>query len=972
MISLRKAGPALIAGLLLLVLLANSVKYSPPQSGRESWADSLLNKMSLREQAGQLLSIAVYSNKDLKHEKLIDSLVTWWKPGGIIVFQGTPAKSSALVARWQAMSKVPMLVSMDAEWGPSMRLDSLPVFPRQMTLGSIRHDSLIRLMGQEIGRQLKILGVHLSYSPVVDVNNNPANPVINSRSFGQSPASVGIKSSAYMQGLHDAGILACAKHFPGHGDTEKDSHVTLPIVNASRTSLDSIHLPPFRELIGSGVDFVMTAHINIPLLDQRPNRPATLSENINRKLLREELGFRGVVVTDALNMKGVADYLSGAELIVEALKAGTDVLLMPNDAGLAVNAILDAVNAGTLDSAAISRSCRRVLLAKYDAGLHKEARYKANPNAAKEINSQYASTLIRQLYQSAIVAVKNDSSIMPMQHGPKTAVVNIGGRNQAAFNRKLSLFLQHERIDLMANPGSEGSAFLARLDSFDRVIINLNASSINASRNYGITPEALKLIGTISSRKSVILIIAGNPYLLNSIPAIEKIKVILVSHEDRPEAQEASALALCGAIPVDGKLPVSCGTFKEGHGLLLPVKGLGFVSPLNPGIAPVWAARIDSIVMQGIDQDAFPGCQVLIARNGSIIYHKSFGTLNDDSSEAVDELSLYDIASVTKVAASALAIMKLYEDGKIDIDQTLGFYLPELKGSNKEKLLIRDVLAHQARLKAWIPFYKETIPVEGNPLYSSQPDSLHSIQVSHNLYLRNDWPDTLYRRLIDSELESTKKYLYSDLGYYFLQRIVAKVSGMNLDAYVSKYFYEPLGLASLGFFPLQRFPIERVAPTEYDVSFRGCLIRGYVHDQGAAMLGGKAGHAGLFSNSFDLAIIMQMLLDGGVYKEKRYLNESTIREFTRQQFPIEGNRRALIFDRPNPSGGGQVADEASQRSYGHSGFTGTFVWADPANKMVYIFVSNRVYPNAGNQTINRLDTRRNIQSMAYKAFASAK
>lgn len=974
---LIEQGLRLFIPLLLLWLIGTGLRtaVNPPKSDqRLLWADSVMAGMDLTEQIGQLFMIQAYSNRGPEHTAFIDSIITRYKPGGICMFQGHPSDHMDRLNHWQAMSELPMLVAMDAEWGPSMRLDSLPVFPRQITQGAIRSDSLTELMGVEIARQLKILGVHLNFAPVVDVNNNPNNPVIGNRSFGESPWLVADKSLAYIRGLRRGGILSTAKHFPGHGDTEKDSHLTLPSIKASYKELDSIHLYPFRAAFTENVDAVMTGHLFIPAIDNRPGRAVSMSKAGITGLLRDSMHFQGIVVSDALGMKGVADYFAPGELSVQAFLAGNDVLLFPPDMKIAMQAMLDAVRNGVIDSSLIAASCRRILAAKYDAGLHHFSISEPR-QVTRRINEGNSDAIIAQMYRSALTLIRNYGQTLPLSTArqKKVAVITIGSGASSNFTDELSTYLDFTSFRLPQNPSySEIKRIVSKLDAYDISIISIHSTRLYAGNNYGVAQSTIDLIRLASASHSVVLNIAGSPYILSRLPVNDNIKVIMLSYEDHPEAGRAAAMGLCGAIRVDGRLPVSSGRyFPRGMGLELPKTILAHVNPQVLGIHPEDLAGIDSIALEGIMKSAYPGCRVLLARDGWIFYDKSFGSHTYDKKSPVRADDLYDLASLTKIAASTLALMRLSDEGLIDVDRTLGYYLEDVRGSNKENIVIREMMAHMARLVSWIPFYAETLPVSDTSIYSSRPGPGYSLQVASGVYIRDDYPDTMMRRVIDSDLEWRKRYLYSDIGYYLLQQIIEQVSHVSLDAYVDSVFYSPMGLRNISYRPLEHYSADRIPPTEKDVLFRKQLVHGYVHDPGAAMMGGVAGHAGLFSDAMDLAAIMQLFLDGGVYGGVRYIKESTLAEFTRQQFPLNHNRRAIGFDRPPPGGGGQTCKEVSSSSYGHSGFTGTYAWVDPRDGLVYIFLSNRIYPDAENLGLLRLSTRTRIHSQAFKALRNA-
>ncbi len=936
------------------------------------WVDSVYNSMTTEERIAQLLMIRVNLNEDSVYYSHIDSLVSIYKVGGICLFKGKGlVKQVSLTNHFQSISKVPLLVSIDAEWGLAMRLDSTISFPRQMMLGAIHDDSLVYEFGKEMARQCKRMGIHINFAPVVDINSNPLNPVINSRSFGENKYNVVRKGIMYMNGMQDNGIIACAKHFPGHGDTDKDSHKDLPVIGHSKEYMDSVDLFPFRELISRGLNSIMVAHLYVPAYDTSKNTATTLSRIVVTDLLKNKMNFKGLVFTDALNMKGVSSFNKPGELEVKALIAGNDVLLLPEDVPKAVSEIKAAADSGRISYKDIEEKCRKILAAKKWAGLDNYKPVKIK-NIYDDLNNTEARFIRRKLIESSVTVLKNNDIIpLKINDSLKYASVAIGTKNVTPFQQTLSNNIKIDNYNIKSTASySDIKLLVNKLSKYDYVIIGIHNTNYLVKDNYGITQKSIDFIDLLKQKTKVILDIFAVPYCLERFSDNKNIEALIISYQDEEIIQRISAEVILGGVQAKGSLPVSCSVqFPVNSGLNTDkAQHLIVTSSDAVGIPEEQLSLIDSMAINGIKARAYPGCQILAVKDGKIFYYKSFGYHTYDSIRPVKNTDIYDLASVTKVAATTLAAMKLYDEGKLNVDSTLVKYLPYLKGSNKADIVIRDMMAHQARLKDWIPFYLRTVK-NGKPdpdLYSKVKTSKFPYRVADSMYIRKDYRDTIVKRIVESRLCEKKEYKYSDLGFYFLMQIVDSVTGKTLDEYVRKNFYIPMNLRNTAYCPRKYFSLERIVPTEYDKNFRGKVIQGDVHDPGAAMLGGVCGHAGLFSDAYDLAVIMQMLLQGGVYDGRRYLQDSTVKKFTSYQFPENDNRRGLGFDKPFINDeGGPACNSASKNSFGHSGFTGTYVWADPDENLIFVFLSNRVYPDAENDKILKMNIRTDIQQLLY-------
>lgn len=950
-------------------------KSDPPfYLNNTHWADSVFKTLSNEDRIAQLFMVAAYSNKDKTHLKEIKKLVSLYKIGGLIFFQGGPMRQAMLTNYYQSLSKVPLFVAIDAEWGLAMRLDSTTKFPRQMTLGAIQNDTLIYEMGSEIARQCKRLGMQINFAPVVDINNNPLNPVISNRSFGENKFNVTKKALMYMKGMQDHGVLANAKHFPGHGDTDSDSHKTLPTVKSSREHLDTLELYPFKQLISQGLGSMMVAHLFVPALDTTAKQASTLSKKVVTDLLKDSLGFKGLVFTDALNMKGVSKFYKPGEVDVKALIAGNDVLLFPEDVPTAIKQIKIAIDSGLISQEEIDKRCMKILLAKQWAGLDQYSKIKLK-NLTFDLNTPNAELINRKLTEASLTLLQNKNNVIPLQNldALKIASLSLGYKELNIFQRTLSNYapVKHFGIDKDAKKEIFDTV-LSALKDYNLVIVHINNTNNKPDKDFGLTSHAMSLLKAIMKQSKVIVNVSANPYILAKMDSLQFADALIMSYEDNDYSESYSAQLIFGGIAATGKLPVTPSPyFKVGTGIQTNVIRFKYTIPEELGIDSKALYRIDSIAKKGIKEKVYPGCQILVAKNGKVIYQKSFGNHTYTNKIKVKNDDIYDIASITKIAASTASVMKLVDEKKINLDETLGHYLPMLEGSNKQNIVLRQMLTHQAGLKDWIPFWMKTVNKDGTykaGIYNTTPNETYFKRVANDLYINNNYEDTIYKQIIDSPLKESGKYLYSDLGYYFIKNIVENETKNALNIYVQKTFYAPLGLPTMGYKPLSRFDLDRIVPTENDTKFRKQLIHGDVHDQGAAMLGGVGGHAGIFSDANDLAVMMQLFMNKGEYGGKRYIDSTTVNEFTKCQY-CKDNRRAIGFDKPemNPDKDSPVCGCVSYLSFGHAGFTGTLAWADPQNQLVYIFLSNRVYPKAEDNKLAKSGIRTQIQQVIYDA-----
>ncbi|MFW5760545.1 MAG: glycoside hydrolase family 3 N-terminal domain-containing protein [Cyclobacteriaceae bacterium] len=969
---------------LLLLLVFMSFHFISPtvlttqdSKKQKQWVDSVLHTLTLEEQIGQLFMVAAYSNGNNAHINEIDRLINNYHIGGLIFFQGGPVRQAHLTNRYQAKAKVPLLIGIDAEWGLSMRLDSTIVYPKQMTLGAITDNRYIYNMGAEIARQCRLMGIHVNFAPVVDVNVNPNNPVIGYRSSGENKYKVAEKAKAYSQGMQNNRIIASAKHFPGHGDTDRDSHYTLPVIKHSLQRLDSIELYPFKELIKDNVKSIMVAHLAVPALDSTKNRATTLSPKVVNGLLKDSLGFNGLIFTDALNMKGVANFYKPGEVDYHAFVAGNDVLLFAENVPLAMDKIKAGIENGSIKQSELERRVRKILMAKYFAGLHENQPINTD-NLVMRLNNPEAYLVKQKLFEQAITVVNNNNNLLPFKtlENKKFASLSIGNKPNTAFQEVLGKYapFKHYFINKNSSDPKVYSNLKNTLSAYDHVIVGIHDVSKFPRNNYQINKNDVLFLKSLKELTNVVVVVFGNPYTLDYFKDFNH---LVCAYEDETTAQTIAPQILFGALPAAGRLPVSAGpSLPEGSGMDTPFLGrLGYSVPEAVEMDSRVLTRIDHIAEDAIKDLATPGCQVLVAKDGKIVHEKSYGYFTYDKNVPVNNETVYDLASITKVAATLQATMFLEENGKFDIQDKASKYLPDLKKTNKEDLIIADILTHQAGLIPYIPYWTKTIDKFGlkPDFYKLEYNIKYPIQVSQGLYSISTLPDSLWKWTIDSDLRKKPRnkkkydYKYSDLSFYILRQMSEKLLNQNISDFLDENFYHPLGLPYLGYLPLKRVSVNQIPPTENDVYFRNTLVRGSVHDSGAAMSGGVAGHAGLFSNAHNLAILMQMNLQGGYYGGRQYLQPATLKKFTKKHF--KDNRRGLGWDKPSFNESYNVTSRfSSADTFGHTGFTGTAVWVDPEFDLVYIFLSNRVYPDATNTKLITANVRTRIHDVVYEAM----
>ena len=944
------------------------------------WVDSVMKSLTTEERVAQLIWVAGFSNRDISHEVYLSELIKKSGIGGIIFFQNNAPKQAEMINYFQKISRVPLMIVSDGEYGIGMRLEKIVKFPFQLTLGAVNNDSLIYAMGKEVANQFKRAGVQINLAPVADIDNNPENPVINFRSFGENPASVSRKTLMYMKGLQDNGIFSVAKHFPGHGDTEVDSHLNLPVIRGSKERLDSVELVPFKSLINNGISGVMPGHLWIPSLDTNKFFSSTISYPVLTGLLKKELSFKGLILSDAMNMGGITKYTVPGEAEVLALKAGMDVLEYVTDPEKTIQIILDHIKKGDLTIESVNEKCRKVLAAKYWAGLSKPGPVIID-NINKELSSPESDALIRELYSNALTVINNKENCIPVRNlnKLKIATISINSDTITPYQSGILRYTKTDNFFIDTLNQKKVKSTLLKLKKYDLVIAGVFNTDQRSDMNFGIPEDLDSFLLKLNSGNKCIITYFGNPYALSRISSIQNAEGVIVAYQENDYTQDLSSQLIFGGVGAVGSLPVTINDkWKYGFGIKTEGKiRLKYGLPESVGLeSEKLNTRIDSIVNLGLVAKAFPGCVVLAARKGVVVFHKAYGYQTYDDRILLNENDIFDLASVTKISSTLAGLMLLNTEGKFFPDKTLGYYLPDFRKTNKENIGLRDFLTHQAGLTPFIPFWKETIKKNGKfkrNTFDYHVSEKYPYKVAQGLYIYKNYSRKMFDEIKKSKL-GVKKYVYSDLTFIIAPRIIENLTGQKWYTFITDSVYKKIGAYDIGFNPYLRYPQSRIVPTEYDSLFRKQQLQGTVHDEGAAMLGGISGHAGLFATGNDLLKLMELYRRMGNYGGEQILGEDVMKDYTRVQFPENKNRRGLGFDKPLLNNSELAQKDtyptrgASPQSFGHSGYTGTFVWVDPVSEISYVFLCNRVYPTRNNNLVSDLNIRSEILQAIYDSI----
>ena len=934
------------------------------------WVNTQYNEMTLEQRIGQLFMVSVASEQPKKSFTAIKELIKQQQIGGVIFSKGGPVRQANLCNEFQSLAKIPLLIGMDAEWGLAMRLDSTYAFPWNMTLGAIKDNSIVEKVGYRIGMDAKRLGVHINFAPDIDINTNPKNPIIGNRSFGESREVVAEKGIAFMKGMESAGVLSSGKHFPGHGDTNVDSHHALPVIPFSMERLDSLELYPFKKLIKEGLSSVMVAHLEVPAMELKEGLPSSLSEQIISGVLKEELGFEGLVFTDALNMQGASSFGKEGDVELAAFMAGNDILLMPENVKEATERLLKAYNRGKISEVRLASSVKKILMAKYKAGLNNYNPIDKN-NLHEDLNSLEDNLVYEEAIENAITVVKNNFDLLGIKNlqNKKIAYVKFGDAPSDSFIEELNKYAEVTQVN-----GSDIQDLKTKLSKYNLIIIGHHKSNDSPWKSYEFSKTELNWLQEIANQRTsnLILCVFAKPYALSDISTFQSIDAVVMSYQNSDFTQRKTAELLFGAIPAVGKLPVTAHPeFPVGTGIQLEsLKRLGYSIPERVGLSSKGLQEIDKLVQDGLDSLMFPGAQVLVSRKGKVVYNKNFGKPTYSSETDIAEDDIYDLASLTKILATLPMVMKMEEEGKIALDDTFEELVPSYSNTEIKNVTVLKALSHYGRLPAWIAFYVQTLDKDRKPskeFYRTSSMPGFSTKVADNLYLTDAYKDSIYNRIGRQDLKSNR-YRYSDVPYYVMKKYVEDTYGQPLDKLTQEFLYDRIGANFTSYNPLEKFPKNKIVPSEEDKYYRYQTVHGYVHDMGAAMQGGVGGHAGLFSNANDVAKIMQMYLQEGSYGGISFFDSRTVQKFNKCYFCDKNVRRGVGFDKPQLESSGPTCGCVSRKSFGHSGFTGTYTWADPEEEIVYVFLSNRTYPTASNTLLVKSALRTRIQQVIYDAI----
>ena len=933
---------------------------------QEQWVDSVYSQLSVDQKIGQLFMVMAFSEQGEVHFQEIENEVVENQIGGIVFSLGDPLGQTQWLNKLQAKAKTPLLIGMDAEWGVAMRLDSVRPFPWNMTLGAIQDNRLVEEVGFRIGEQAKRLGVHINFAPDVDINTNPKNPIIGNRSFGEDKENVAEKGIAYMNGMHRAGVLSSAKHFPGHGDTSKDSHLDLPLINFDKNRLFSTEIYPFERLSKAGVSSIMVAHLNVPAFDE--GIPSSLSKIIVQDLLINRMQYKGLIITDALNMGGAAEVAKMNSIDLAAFMAGNDILLIPNDVKKAVKKMKRAFNQGKFTEARLAHSVKKILKAKYKVGLNAFKPVETDKLIA-DLNTSKDDYLIERSMAEAITLLKGNQSL-PLTADEAIGFISLGEADGTIFYSELAKELNLIPLQFSGNQIET----LAKAEGLSTIVVGFHRSNASPWKASDFSNSELRLLNELAKKHKVILATFVKPYALSKLSNLSDFSVVLMGYQNTSEAQQLAAQMLLGKQEIKGKLPVSVNaSFPVGHGemIIFDDTPLKEATPFSAGMDEEKLAALDGLAQVALDSLMAPGFQILAARHGKIFYHKAFGYHTYDKNKAVTKNDIYDVASLTKILATLPLLMQEVDQNKIDFDSTLETLSSRFKGTNKANLTFKEVMSHQSGILPWIPFYKETLHQKDDRLlrkyYRDHATKKNRIEVAANIYGRTSLPEEQYTTLINSALWD-KGYHYSDLPFIFMQHILEEKYATPLDQLFMERIATPLGLVSTLFKPLKSIEKERIIPSEKDTYFRQQTLQGHVHDMAAAIQGGVSGHAGLFSNTKEVATIMQLYLQKGRYNGKQFFSSSTFDQFNQCYYCTEENRRGVGLDKPQAGGGGMTFQGISFSSFGHSGFTGTYAWADPATGIVFVFLSNRTFPTMENRKLIDHSIRPRMLKLVYDAI----
>ncbi len=966
---------------------SNILSAVKDKSDQNHWVDSVFQSMTQRERIAQLFIPVVDPTKPETAKAVLRRLVKQNHVGGLLFSKGSLNDHATLTNYAQSISDIPLLITLDGEWGLSMRMPNTPRFPHNMGLGAVADETLLYEYGREVARECKEMGIHVNFAPVLDVNSNPANPVIGYRSFGENPEWIARLGVAYSRGLEDGGVISVGKHFPGHGDTSVDSHKALPTVSHDLNRLKTTDLVPFKEYISAGLSGIMVGHLNIPALDNS-GTPTSLSYAVTTDLLQSEMGFNGLIFTDALSMKGATTQENNC---VSAFIAGADILLSSGAPVTDITAMEKALASGKISQKDIDKRCKKILAYKYAVGLNSYEPIKIN-GLKKRLNSPQADAINRQLAAASMTVIFNLESLLPIANttDKRIAVVNIGANANNEFSHYCKKYA--EQVTTYSSSGTLFSKTkLAEIQNHDIVIVGI----------YSDKQWAREVYAQLADARNIVPVFFVNPYKMNKFRAsLTDVNTLVIAYDDTKYTREYAAQAIFGGIDVSGRLPVNLKHIAPiGTGVMLKKIRLGYTSPFAEKINPIVELKLDSLIKIGLRTKAFPGCQIIVARNGNVVFDKSYGTTDYISKTPVTDKTIYDLASVSKATGTLSGIMKAYDCGLFDLDAYASQYIPGLRGTDKDSITVRELLYHESGMPASINMFNlmmDSTTYEA-PLIKRRKSDVYSIKIENRAYgnnqakLRNDLIsplkkrdftietarglyikpatiDTIMSKIYNARLRSTKKYNYSCLNFCLLMDMEQRITGMSHEQWIKDSIFEPLEASRTLYRPLSRWNKKDIAPTENDLFLRKQTLQGYVHDEIANFSGGVQGNAGLFSNAGGIAKLCQMWLNGGEYGGKQILSEETTRLFTTDK--SKTCRRGLGFDKPDIDDPDRspTTELASAATFGHLGFTGTVFWVDPQEELIFIFLCNRVNPTRSNKAFNDLNIRPALFHEIYTAL----
>lgn len=833
-------------------------------------------------------------------------------------------------------------------------------------LGSIRDTNILKEYFEALADVSLDSGINFIVGPSLNLTYNDFNSETAEHSFGDDPEFAALAAQLFTEAFEARGILVAFKQFPGMGNTERVYEEAPPLIFSNSETLKKRDLVPFKAAINHGAKAMIIGHALVPGVDSTMGQLASNSSAVMRNLLQREMGFEGLVMAELYDPKGKKEVLNP----VQYIQNGGELLITKGNHDRLVQELKLAVDVELLNEELINNACRSVLRAKRWA-----AKYQKSYDSAldPELNFRGKS---RRATAGSMVLLRNEGAVIPFQRLDtlKIAYVKIGAL--APSNADVQRYARADVYHI--DPKTLEANFQAlspQLPYYNFVIVAVDPEANLPRRRFGLSGHVQSAVDRIANRTKIGLVWHGNPKALQFMSSYPEQPVILLANTPSEQSDDLAIQALFGGRAITGTLRSGVRDFFERQaGIETNKNRLAYGPAEEIGIDSRSLKKVDEIAENGIKEKAYPGCQVWLAKDGLVVVNKAFGKHRYDKGPEVKTTDLYDIASITKIAASTASLMHLTDEGLFNLDSSLSYFLPGVLDTTAfASLHFREILSHQAGLPAWIPFYSRTLS-KGVPrydIYSLGQSDVYPFRVANNFFIRKDYPDVLFKQIIYSEL-GEKKYKYSDVGYYFALRVIERLSNTSMENYVDSVFYSPLGLSTMTYRPLQKFDKSRIVPTEYDRGFRNQLIHGDVHDPGAAMLGGVGGHAGIFSNANDLGIMMQMFSQGGEYGGARYINEETLADFTKCQYCENENRRAAGFDKPFRDGNeGPTCGCTDLEAFGHQGFTGTTTWADPVNGVVYVFLSNRVYPSANNKKLLELDIRTDIQKVFYDAIRSS-